>query len=131
MNDTRKFHWMMLPIGGALLLGGPTGAADVVTDWNVIAADITVAGGLPPPHANRTLAMVQTAVYEAVNAITKRYPSDRVTPNKVPDASVAAAVAAANRARLSRLVPSQQATIESAHGIALVAIADAPAHPVG
>jgi len=131
MNDTRKFHWMMLPIAWASLLGGPPAAADVVTDWNVIAADSTVAGGLPPPHANRTLAMVQTAVYEAVNAITKRYPPDRVTPNKVPDASVAAAVAAANRAMLSRLVPSQQATIDRAYGSALAAIADAPAKTAG
>jgi len=75
--------------------------------------------------------MVQTAVYEAVNAITKRYPPDRVTPNKVPDASVAAAVAAANRAMLSRLVPSQQATIDRAYGSALAAIADAPAKTAG
>ena len=35
-------------------------AADVVTDWSVTAADITVAAGLGPPPANRTLAMVQT-----------------------------------------------------------------------
>lgn len=131
MNDTRKFHWTMLPIAWASLLGGPTAVADVVTDWNVIAADIAVAGGLPPPPANRTLAMVQTAVYEAVNAITKRYPPDRVTPNKVPDASVAAAVAAANRAMLSRLVPSQQATIDRAYGSAVAAIADGPAKTGG
>ena len=112
MNDTRKFRWMVLPIALASLLGVPTAMADVVTDWNVTADDITVAAGLPPPPANRTLAMVQTAVYEAVNAITKRYPADRVTPNAAPDASVAAAVAAANRAMLSRLVPSQQAAID-------------------
>jgi hypothetical protein len=106
-------------------------AADVVTDWNVTAADITVAAGLGPPPANRTLAMVQTAVYEAVNAITKRYPPDRVTPNAVPDASVAAAVAAANRAMLSRLVPSQQAAIDKTYGSAIAAIADGPAKTAG
>src|ERR1700692_2003710 len=130
-NDTRKFRWMWLPRAWASLLGGPTAAADLVTDWNVTAADITVAAGLPPPLANRTLAMVQTAVYEAVNAITKRYPADRVTPNAVPNASVAAAVAAANRAMLSRLVPSQQATIDKAYGTALAAIADGPAKTAG
>ena len=108
MNDARKLRWMVLPIALASLLGGPTAVADVVTDGNVTAADITVAAGLGPPPANRTLAMVQTAVYEAVNAITKRYPAVRVTPNAAPDASVAAAVAAANRAMLLRLVPSQQ-----------------------
>ena len=131
MNDTRKFRWMVLPIALASLLGVPTAMADVVTDWNVTANDIVVAAGLPPPPANRTLAMVQTAVYEAVNAITKRYPADRVTPNAAPDASVAAAVAAANRAMLSRLVPSQQAAIDKSYGAALAAIADGPAKTAG
>lgn len=131
MNDTKKFRWMLLPITLAAFLGAPAAGADVVTDWNVIAADITVAAGQGAPPANRTLAMVQTAVYEAVNAITKRYPPDRVTPNAAPDASVAAAVGAANRAMLSRLLPSQQATIDKAYGIALAAIADGPAKTAG
>ncbi len=131
MNDTRSFRWIVLPIVLASLLGGPTAAADVVTDWNVTAADITVAAGLGPPPANRTLAMVQTAVYEAVNVITKRYPPDRVMLSAVPDASVAAAVAAATRAMLSRLLPSQQAAIDKAYGSALAAIADGPAKTAG
>jgi hypothetical protein len=131
MNNAKKFCWMVLPIALASLLAGPKAAADVVTNWNVTAADITVAAGLPPPPAYRTLAMVQTAVYEAVNAITKRYPPDRVTPNAMPDASVAAAVAAANHAVLSRLVPSQQATIDKAYGSALAAIADGPVKTAG
>jgi len=131
VNDSRKFRWMLLPIALASLLAGPTAVADVITDWNVTAADMTVAAGQGPPPANRTLAMVQTAVYEAVNAITKRYPPDRVTPNASPDASVAAAVAAANRAMLSRLLPSQQATIDKAYGLALAAIADGPAKTAG
>jgi len=131
VNDTGKFRWMALPIALASLLGAQTAAADVVTDWNVIAADLTVAASLPPPPANRTLAMVQTAVYEAVNAITKRYRFDRVTANAASDASVAAAVAAANRALLSRLLPSQQAAIDRAYGGALAAVPDGPAKTAG
>jgi hypothetical protein len=122
---------MALPIALASLLGGQMAAADVVTDWNATAADITVAAGLGPPPANRTLAMVQTAVYEAVNAITKKYPPDRVALNAAPGASVAAAVAAANRAMLSRLVPSQQAAIDKAYASALDAIGDGPAKTAG
>jgi hypothetical protein len=49
-------------------------------------------------------AIVQTAVYEAVNAITKRYPPARAPLQAAPGASVEAAVAAANRATLSQLV---------------------------
>ena len=130
MNDT-KFHWMVLPIALASLLGVPTAMADVVTDWNVTANDIVIAAGLPPPPANRTLAMVQTAVYEAANAITKRYPADQVTLNASPDASVAAAVAAANRVVLSHLAPSQQAAVDKAYATALAAIADGPAKTAG
>ena len=79
MNDIRKYFRLAVALAPALLLATPIARADVVTDWNVAAADITVAAGRRPPPANRTLAMVQTAVYEAVNAITKRYPPDRVT----------------------------------------------------
>jgi PAP2 superfamily len=131
MNDARKFHWMVLPIALASLLAGSTAVADVVTDWSVTAADMTVGTGLGPPPANRTLALVQTAVYEAVNAITKRYPADRVALNAAPDASVPAAVAAANRAMLSRLLPSQQAAIDKAYGSAIAAITDGPAKTAG
>jgi PAP2 superfamily len=131
MNDTRQFRWIVLPIALASLFWGLTAAADVVADWSVTAADITIAAGLGPPPANRTLALVQTAVYEAVNAITKRYPPDRVALNAAPDASVAAAVAAANRVILSRLLPAQQAAIDKAYGSALAAIADGPAKTAG
>lgn len=131
MNDTTKFRRSILPIAMASLFAATPASADVVTDWNVIAGDITVAAGQPPPAAQRTLATVQTAVYEAVNAITKRYPADRLTPSAVADASVPAAVAAANRAVLSRLVPAQQAAIDKAHGSALAAIAEGPAKSAG
>jgi hypothetical protein len=129
MNHIRKICWMVLQSALTLPLGVPAAVADVVTDWNVTANEVVA--GRPPPPANRTLAMVQTAVYEAVNAITKRYPADRVTPNAAPDASVAAAVAAVNRAMLSRLVPSQQAAIDKSYGAALAAIADGPAKAAG
>ncbi len=122
---------MALPVAAALSLASPTATADVVTDWNVAAADITVGSGLPTPPANRMMAMVQTAVYEAVNAVTKRYPADRIALSATPGASVDAAVAAANRAMLSRLVPSQQAAIDKAYGSALAAIADGPAKTAG
>jgi len=120
---------MVLSIGLASVLVQPPAMADVVTEWNVTANELVT--GLPPPPANRTLAMVQTAVYEAVNAITKRYPADRITPDAAPDASVPAAVAAANRTMLLRLVPSQQAAIEKSYGAALAAIADGPAKTAG
>src|SRR6266567_3606768 len=131
MHNTTKHRWMTLLVVAAALLAGSMAQADVVTDWNITAGDIAVAAKLPPPPAYRVMAMVQSAVYEAVNAITKRYPPDRVTLDAAPGASVEAAVAAANHATLLKLVPSQQAAIDSAYQTALSAIVDGPAKTAG
>ena len=131
MNTSEKGVLHFVPAVAIALLTHATAWADVVTDWNVAAADIVFAAGMPPPPANRTLAIVQTAVYEAVNAITKRYPADGVTLNSVPGTSIDAAVAAANRAALAALVPSQRAAIDAAAQKALNAIADGPGKTAG
>jgi hypothetical protein len=103
----------------------------VVTDWNVTAGNIVVEAKLGPPPANRVLAIVHTAVYEAVNAITHRYPSSEPQLEAPPDASVNAAVAAANYITLATLVPSQQAAINTAYEAALSKITDSPAKTAG
>jgi hypothetical protein len=103
----------------------------MVTDWNLTAGDIAVTAKLPLLPAYRVMAMAQLAVYEAVNAITKRYPPERMTLDAAPSASVEAAVAAANHVTLLKLVPSQQAAIDSAYQTALSAIADGPAKSEG
>lgn len=131
MNNTEKYRWMTLLVLAGSLLAGPMAWADVVTDWNITAGDIAVAAKLPPPPTYRAMAMVQSAVYEAVNAITKRYPPDRVKLDAGPGASVDSAVAAANRATLLKLVPSQQAAIDSAYQTALSAIPDGSAKTEG
>ena len=131
MNHTTKHRWTTLLVVAAALLASPIARADVVTDWNITATDIAVAANLPPPPTYRMMTLVQSAVYEAVNAITKRYPADRVKLDAAPGASVDAAVAAANRAMLSKLVPAQQAAIDSAYQAALSALPDGPAKTGG
>lgn len=98
--------------------------ADAVTDWNQRAGDIVVNANIGPLPAERALAIVQTSVYEAVNAITQRYPISDVKLQAAPDASIEAAVAAANRTALIKLVPSRQTEIDSVYHAALTAIAD-------
>ena len=131
MHNTTKYRRMTLLIVAAVLLAGSMAHADVITDWNSTACDIAVAAKLGTALGYRVMAMVQSAVYEAVNAITKRYPPERVPLDAAPGASVEAAVAAANRATLLKLVPSQQAAIDSAYQTALSAIADGPAKTAG
>src|SRR5258708_1946167 len=95
-----------------VLLPTQTTWADAVTDWNVRSVDIAVAAKVPPPFATRLAAIVQSAVYKAVNAITRRYPSNGVNLDAETGASVDAAIAAANRTTLSRLIPPQPTAID-------------------
>lgn len=99
-------------------------AADAVTEWNELAGDVVVNAKIGPLPAERALAIVQASVYEAVNAITQRYAVKDTKLEAVPGASVEAAVAAANRAVLSKLVPSQQSAIDQLYQAALAVIAD-------
>jgi hypothetical protein len=131
MIRTLKRSWMSVWFVAVALAVIPVAKADVVTDWNMKANAISAAAKPPPPPAYRTMAMVQTAVYEAVNAITRRNPPGPVKLEAAAGASVEAAVAAANRAMLSKLVPSQQAAIDSAYQGALSAIPDGPAKTAG
>ncbi len=98
--------------------------ADVVTEWNERAGEIIVNADIGPLPADRALAMVQASVYEAVNAITQRYPVSDLKLDAASGASVEAAVAAANHAILTKLLPSQQAAIDRAYQVALAVIAE-------
>ena len=97
--------------------------ADVITDWNTTAGRLVVESGLGTPPAVRVMAIVQTAVYNAVGDVTHGDPGAQP--------SVDAAVAAANRATLAKLIPSRQAAIESAYQTAMAAIAEGPAKLAG
>jgi hypothetical protein len=96
--------------------------ADVVTDWNVVAGDMIIAAKIGTPPANRVIAIVQTAVNDAVTTTSLRHRDDT---------AVAAAVAAANRVTLAKLLPSQDAAITSAYQAALAKLADGPAKNAG
>jgi hypothetical protein len=119
MKYVIRNHAVRICVAASLLAGVvPNTNADVITDWNLKAGEIVTESKLGTPPAIRAMAMVQTAVHQAVNAST-------------PGASVDAAVAAANRAVLSRLLPNQQALIDSAYQSALAQITDGPAKVAG
>ena len=131
MKGTGQHSWKGLLVVAAAGLAVPATQADVVTEWNTKASDIVAAAKLPPHPSYRAMAMVQAAVYEAVNAITGRYPAERSKLDAAPGASVDAAVAEANHAVLSKLVSSQQAAIDGAHKAALSTIPDGQAKTEG
>ena len=114
-----------------LLLGGAPGVrADVVSDANAKAADIASKHPATPISV-RMMAIVQVSVFEAVNAITGRYPVYRVKLTPAPGASVDASVAAATRTALSRLMPAQQAAIDADYQALLGSLPDGPAKTSG
>jgi PAP2 superfamily len=104
--------------------------ADVVTDANAKAADIA-SRNPATPIAVRTMAIVQVSVFEAVNATTGRYPTLREKIAAPAGASVDAAVAAATRMALLKLMPAQQAAIEVDYQAALKALPEGQAKADG
>jgi len=126
-----KTHRIVVLVLTALVLAGAEGArADVVTDANAKAADVA-SRNPATPIAVRTMAIVQVSVFEAVNAITGRYPTYRAKIQQAPRASVEAAVAAATRTALSKLMPAQQAAIDADYQAALRPLPDGPAKADG
>ena len=113
-----------------ILAGAPGAHADIVTDANARAADVV--SRLPaPPITVRMMAIVQVSVFEAVNAITSRYPPQRAKLAPAPGASVEAAVAAATRTALSKLMPAQQAAIDADYQALLASVPDGAAKTAG
>lgn len=70
--------------------------SNVVRDWNAAALDVVRAVNGEPPRVARNLAMIHTAMFDAINAIEPSYQSylsDLVAPENVSSAAAAAAAA--------------------------------------
>lgn len=105
----------------------PAGAkADKVTDWNEIATiAIATNAGSGPPATTVNLAYVHAAIYDAVNAIDRRYSVYAVSLDIVPqDASQDAAAVAAAYNVLLGLYPTQQPYLDSVYATSLATIPD-------
>jgi hypothetical protein len=111
----------------AILLVAVGAGADPVADW----ADKTTEIATDGPNTVRTMALAQNAVYEAVNAITSRYPRDRVDLGPVQGASIDAAIAAASRSVLLHEAPALKPQTETAYERALGTIAEGDARTLG
>lgn len=103
----------------AALAGAPAGA-DVITDWNLRTGEILNESKLGTPPAVRVMAIVQTAAARAVDTVGRR-----------PDGTLDAAVAAAHRVALLKLLPAQEPAIQAAYQAALAGLPDGPARQAG
>jgi hypothetical protein len=102
--------------------------ADTVTDWNDIASSAIVGtAGQPPPSAVLSFAMVQGAVYDAVNAVDGSHRPYLVKPAARPtDSKDAAAATAAFRVLDGLFSNPQHAALQARYDASLATIADVP-----
>ena len=105
-------------------------SADVITDWNDKACAIVAKVG-PGSTGHRMMAIVQVAVFEAVNSIDSRYTPYMQKITAPAGASIDAAVAAVNRATLLALMPAEKASVDAAYQSAMAAIPDGAAKTDG
>lgn len=104
-------------IAGAIAALALNAQADAITDWNIKTSEFITEAKLGTPLAVRITALAQTAAYQAVVAAKA--------------ASMDAAVAAAHRATLIKLLPAQQSLIDTAYQAALAALPEGAAKAEG
>src|SRR5262245_52482877 len=116
-----NLRWI-LPV---VVLNWQTGPAlaDVITDWNEKAIAF-VTPRMTPPAAQRAVAMVQVAMFDAVNSIDRRYRPYKVQIPAAAMTSKEAAAATAAATVLVSVVPQAKTEISSALTAYLAAIAD-------
>src|SRR5438094_7052377 len=136
LNDFRVLLILCLTVASLSL---PASANEVV-QWNETTLKAIDADGRGNVVAARTLAMVQLAVHDALNAVSRRYDASYFEGPGDPAASPDAAVAAAAHTVLVGVVgsfgtPAQKgatlALVDQAYAASIVRVTDGPARNKG
>ena len=115
-----------------LLALAATARADVIMDWNARADAIAAEKRLPPPVQGRVLALMHVSMFEAINAIERRYKPYRLELVADRNTSREAAAASAGHAVLVALYPDQKAGARCAARREIsTAVAEGPAKERG
>lgn len=109
----------------ALTVGSGVSSADEVSDWNQVMLLATLTASVTPaPVTTRVAAIVQAAVFDAINGIDRHYDSVHVPPGAPPGASKRAAAVQAAYATLVNLFPNEKMTFDLQRAASLAAITD-------
>jgi hypothetical protein len=130
-GDATKRTLGLCMLIATLLFRPAVAKADAVLDWNVIAVNTAIANGQSPFAQARYAAIVQVAVFEAINAITREYQpylGSIVAPHGA--SADAAAIQAAYRV-LSTYFPGSASTLGPARANSLALIPDGQAKSDG
>jgi len=107
-------------------------AINSVVHWNSVADQaFTPSQGTNPMAHSRIFSILHASIHDALNAIDRRYESYTPGLPAAKSANADAAVAAAAREVLVRLLPDQAALVETAYGRALAGIRDGAAKTAG
>jgi hypothetical protein len=128
----RLLHWLA---AGSALIAAPA-AADTVCEWADFAQAIQAATASPPttartPDHDRAQTQVALAMFEALNAIDRRYESYLGMNSADSSASQDAAAATAAYEVLMAHFPSQKAALNESYQISLEAVRDVRARDAG
>src|SRR5688500_18151242 len=119
-----------------LLASATPAAADPISDWWEFAGRLSAASQPPPgagrmPEGERAITRVSLAMFEAVNAIDRRYESYLGIPAGDRNASQHAALATAAYKVLLHNFPTQKTTLDESYAMAMAAITDEAAREAG
>jgi PAP2 superfamily len=117
-------------VAAALIAPAPSAFADVITDWNEKAVAF-VTPKMTPPAAQRAVAIVQVAMFDAVNSIEPHYRPYVVQLPAAPTTSKEAAAAAAAGTVLAGLHPQSEGELRTALATYLATIPNSGAKSEG
>jgi len=114
-----------------LLLVPAFAAADAVTEWNEIALAAVSQAKQLPFVGTRSMAMVHSAIFDAVNSVEGHYLPYKFKEPAAPGTSSEAACDAAAHTVLLKLFPDQSATLDTAYSASLARIPDGSGKAAG
>lgn len=120
-------------VSAAVITVAQPASADTVTDWWDFAGDVFAPAQAMahPPEQDRAVTRVALAMFEALNAIDRRYESYLNLPVAEPGANPDAAAATAAYKVLLEHFPASKAAIEDSYAITMAQIDDGPAKAAG
>jgi hypothetical protein len=119
-----------LLLAAAAIVVAPPAFADVITDWNENAVAL-VTPRMAPGTAQRVVAIMQVAMFDAVNSIERRYQPYLAQLPAASSTSKEAAATAAAGAVLASLIPQVQEQVKAKTTAYLASIADSDAKAEG
>jgi membrane-associated phospholipid phosphatase/methionine-rich copper-binding protein CopC len=108
-----------------------TANSDVVLDWNANLLNAIYTDKTAPPVASRNMAIVESAVFDAVNSFAQTYKNYHFTGTAPVGGSVEAAAASAAYNTLLKLYPNQKTFFDNAFTASLAKITDGAAEDAG